>query len=429
MFFHGTHSDLIDSIEAIGAAFAVFEFTHENNTFNLISCNSQYEEIVGKNRSAVMNLALKAIFPRYISKPLIEAFRKSNVEQIALETEIFIDYKAEERYWRSIISPVIKLVDQKVRIIHTCVEITEKKRLEKQLDLSLRRFEAVVQTAYDGIITIDESQNVKLFNDAAEQIFGYSSGEIVGNPLTKLIPHKFRKNHVTYVDGFKNSRVDSRPMQTRASVRGLRKDGSEFPIEVTISKIHVAGNIEMTAVIRDISEKNKLLEELLIASREDPLTKLFNRRHFSSLLYTEMARLRRFKRGFTLLMADIDHFKVINDSFGHECGDQALVFFKNILQDQLRATDMICRWGGEEFLILLPETDLDAGLGVAEKIRKTTECTHFDFGARKVSFTISIGVQFIDDETILPDRIIDNVDKCLYRAKENGRNCVSSTPG
>ena len=116
MFFHGTHKDLIASIEAIGAAFAVFEFRHEKNTFNLISCNSQYEEIVGKSKAEVLNRALKTIFPRYISKPLIDAFRQCNSEQIAMETEIFVDYKAVERYWRSIISPVINQVNDQVRI-------------------------------------------------------------------------------------------------------------------------------------------------------------------------------------------------------------------------------------------------------------------------------------------------------------------------
>ena len=89
---------------------------------------------------------------------------------------------------------------------------------------------------------------------------------------------------------------------------------------------------------------------------------------------------------------------------------------------------MTCRWGGEEFLILLPETGLEAGLVVAEKIRKITEASHFEYGPGKISFTISIGVQFIDDETMDVNRIIDNVDRCFYRAKSDGRNRISSTP-
>ncbi len=425
MFFHGTHKELTESIEAIGAGFAVYEHIPEDGSFILISCNNLYEDILGKDKEEALGNTLMSIFPRYIGGPIADSFRRCKTEQVAVEGEIMIEYKGEERYWRSIISPILESVRGKLRLIQTCVEITEKKILARKLTLSMKRFEAVVQSAYDGIITIDSDQNVKLINEAAEQIFGYDSKEITGGPLTRLLPQKYRKKHIDYVEGFKRSRVDSRPMQTRASVRGLRKDGREIPIEVTISKIRVENSMELTAVIRDISEKNRLMEELLTASREDALTGLFNRRHFTEILETEILRFKRFKHEFCLLMLDIDHFKKINDRYGHETGDKALKELSEKLMNTVRQTDVLGRWGGEEFMLMLPETKLPVAMDVAGKIRRAVEKMSIGSDAGDIGFTVSIGVIEYNDDTLSLTEFVNRVDKFLYTAKESGRNRIS----
>lgn len=425
MFFLSDHETLISSIEAIGASFAVFEFDPHSVAFELVSCNSRYEDLMGYSSAKALGLPLTTIFPRYIHNPLKEAFIRCKTELIALETEIVLDYKGQERCWRSIVSPIVNSADEKFRIIQTCVEITEKKRLEEQLNLSMKRFEAVVNNAYDGIITIDEQQNIKLFNDAAQSMFGYSEQEIVGQPLTKLLPDKYQNKHHGYVEGFKRSQVDSRPMQTRAAVQGLRKDGSEFAIEVTISKIRIADNVEFTAVIRDISEKNQLLEELILSSRRDPLTELYNRRYFTELLNAEITRSKRFKRGFSLLMLDIDHFKSINDRFGHTCGDAALIAFSKTLTNSIREVDTSCRWGGEEFLVLLPEIPKETAMIVAEKIRQNIENLETIYEGDLIKLTVSVGLEYFSGETIEMSNMINKVDQILYKAKNTGRNKIS----
>lgn len=426
MFFHSDHMTLISSIEAIGASFAVFEFDQNSLTFELISCNSRYEDLTGYPVTEAIGQTLLTIFPRYISNPLQELFIRCKSERLASETEILIDYKGQEKFWRSIVSPVITEKNEKFRIIQTCVDITEKKALEKKLNLSMKRFEAVVNNAYDGIITIDEKQNIKIFNEAAQSMFGYNEKEMIGEPLTKLLPSKYRDKHHGYIEGFKTSQVDSRPMQTRAPVQGHRKDGTDFPIEVTISKIRLADNVEFTAVIRDISEKNKLLEELLLSSRKDSLTGLYNRGYFTKHINLEITRSKRFMRGFSLMMLDIDHFKLINDRFGHSCGDAALVAFSNTLTNSVREVDTICRWGGEEFLILLPEISEESTLIVAEKIRKSVENLETIYKDEQVKFTVSIGVGHFSGDSIEVKNIINQVDKCLYKAKNTGRNRVTN---
>lgn len=429
MFFHGKHKELIDSIEAIGASFAVFEYSPGKNGFFLVSCNTMYEELLGRDKREVLGQFLPEIFPRYIASPLGMTFSKCKTEQLASETEILFEYKAQERWWRSIISPIIDVPDSRIRIIQTCVEITEKKLLEKQLNVSMKRFEAVVQTAYDGIVSIDEQQNIRLFNDSARKIFGVEDGqEVIGSPLVRFIPQKYRKKHAEYVEGFKNSQIDSRPMQARASVRGLRADGSEFPVEVTISKIRIGERTEMTAVIRDISEKNRLLEELLKASQEDHLTGLYNRKYFTQRLSEEIARCARFKRGFSLMMLDIDHFKRVNDLYGHDCGDKVLVWFAAILKKTMRTTDVVSRWGGEEFLVILPECEAEASFIVAEKVRREVERSEIGYDEQVLKITCSIGLQYFSHAKIAINDMIMSVDKAMYLAKRQGRNCTVVNP-
>jgi diguanylate cyclase (GGDEF)-like protein/PAS domain S-box-containing protein len=426
MFFLSDHETLINSIEAIGASFAVFEFEPESVAFNLVSCNSRYEDLMGRTSSQALGQSLVTIFPRYIHTPLQKAFVSCKTDRVGSETEIVLDYKGQERCWRSIVSPIVNSSVEKFRIIQTCVEITEKKLLEKQLNTSMKRFEAVVHNAYDGIISVDESHNIKLFNEAAQSMFGYNEEEIVGEPLTKLLPEQFRDKHNGYVEGFKKSQVDSRPMQTRAPVQGLRKDGSEFAIEVTISKIRITDNVEYTAVIRDISEKNQLLKELIISSRKDSLTGLNNRRYFTDKLNAEITRAARFSRSFSLLMLDIDHFKSINDKFGHSCGDAALVNFSNALMNNVREVDTLCRWGGEEFIILLPEISKENSVLVAEKIRANIESLETQYEDNLVKFTVSIGLGYFSGDSIEINSIIKTVDQRLYNAKTSGRNRVST---
>jgi diguanylate cyclase (GGDEF)-like protein/PAS domain S-box-containing protein len=425
MLFLSDHETLINSIEAIGASFAVFEFEPESAAFNLVSCNSRYEDLMGRSSVQALGQSLVTIFPRYIHTPLQKTFVSCKTDRVAFETEIVLNYKGQERCWRSIVSPIVNSSVEKFRIIQTCVEITEKKLLEKQLNISMKRFEAVVHNAYDGIISVDESHNIKLFNEAAQSMFGYNEEEIVGEPLTKLLPEQFRDKHNGYVEGFKKSQVDSRPMQTRAPVQGLRKDGSEFTIEVTISKIRISDNVEYTAVIRDISEKDQLLKELIKSSRKDSLTGLNNRRYFTDILNAEITRAARFSRSFSLLMLDIDHFKSINDEFGHSCGDAALVNFSNALMNNVREVDTLCRWGGEEFIILLPEISKENSVLVAEKIRANIESLETQYEDNLIKFTVSIGLGYFSGDSIEINSAIKSVDKCLYNAKSTGRNKVS----
>ncbi len=220
----------------------------------------------------------------------------------------------------------------------------------------------MVNSAYDGIISVNSESRIELINTVACEMFGVDESYL-GKRLETLLPQRFRANHDGYFKAFSNSPINSRPMHARASVMGLRRDGSEFPLEVTIAKINLGQTTEMTAILRDISERARLVEELKVAATTDPLTGIANRRRFDELVKLEMQRCQRFGHTMSLLLIDIDHFKQINDTYGHQQGDQAILSLVRRVAKQLREVDMLGRWGGEEFIVLLPENLAGAGLG------------------------------------------------------------------
>ena len=424
MFNQGVHEDLFTSLETIGAAFAIYERRADTGSYVLISGNTLYEELTGESIHDCVGKSVRELFARYIEIPFHECLAQSWREQLAREMELVIERKGYTRWWRVVTSPVLPHGNPTNRIINTCIEITEKKLLEEQLNITRQRFEAVVETAYDGIISVDGQPNIKLVNDAACSIFDVERAEIMGANLSRLIPQRYRPKHVEYIKSFHKSAVFSRPMHERVAVMGLRNDGVEFPVEVAISKIKVGTETEMTAVVRDISERARLIDELSKAATHDMLTGIANRRQGSKMLIKEIYRCRRFQHQMGIVMLDIDNFKQFNDEYGHPLGDKVIKWVSDIISGSIRETDIFCRWGGEEFLVILPETSQEESFNWASRACESIASSHF-FEKITRQITASFGVVVAGGENENLDFLIEQVDKALYRAKENGRNCVS----
>jgi diguanylate cyclase (GGDEF)-like protein len=177
------------------------------------------------------------------------------------------------------------------------------------------------------------------------------------------------------------------------------------------------------------SQRKQSLAEALARIRElairDELTGLFNRRHMLELLHTERSRADRSAQPWCLCMIDIDHFKTINDRHGHGVGDEVLRSLSLIIRDGLRDCDHVARWGGEEFLILLPNTGLDEAVLVVERIRQSLLRTGVSRSVPDLRVTLSAGVSQVLADESLP-QTIDRADQALYRAKAAGRNCTQA---
>ncbi len=170
---------------------------------------------------------------------------------------------------------------------------------------------------------------------------------------------------------------------------------------------------------KTIFEKNAILEKLLIT---DNLTQVFNRKYILENLSTHMYSSKRYKHPISLMMLDIDRFKLINDNYGHLAGDEAIILLASILSSNIRKTDLVGRYGGDEFILVLPNTNISGAIKKAEQLRKNVESNIFKM-APKVNVTISIGVCELSNETD-PDSLINKADELLYQAKENGRNRI-----
>lgn len=176
----------------------------------------------------------------------------------------------------------------------------------------------------------------------------------------------------------------------------------------------------VTDLQMEMAERKVAIEELEKQAITDPLTSLFNRRKFNEILAYEVERNQRYKSGLSLIMCDIDHFKIINDKFGHDVGDEALKTFSDKISKNIREVDIFARWGGEEFMILMPNVTINNARSVAEKLRKTIESTRIK---KAGNMTVSFGVtHFNDGDT--PESFVKRVDEALYKAKESGRNTV-----
>ncbi len=166
-----------------------------------------------------------------------------------------------------------------------------------------------------------------------------------------------------------------------------------------------------------LEEKNKELEHLAVT---DQLTKLFNRKKLDETMESELHRTMRYNHLFSVILLDVDHFKSVNDTYGHQVGDQLLVDMSKLLKENLRDTDIIGRWGGEEFMIICPETDLIAAIKLAENLRLKIETHKFDVIDSKTS-SFGVTVYKKDDDH---KSIVARADEALYTAKTNGRNRV-----
>ncbi len=175
----------------------------------------------------------------------------------------------------------------------------------------------------------------------------------------------------------------------------------------------------------EVGQLRQQIDELSELVSTDALTGLFNFRHFKTVLQAEMDRSKRSGIPTSLVLLDLDHFKAVNDSHGHEVGNLALKHLANILTSEVRTTDIVCRYGGEEFAMIFPETHLNLAVKVAERIRLEIQNNPVPLDDGEIKLTASMGASVYMKTSVLDiDDFVDSVDKYLYEAKQSGRNCI-----
>jgi diguanylate cyclase (GGDEF)-like protein/PAS domain S-box-containing protein len=309
------------------------------------------------------------------------------------------------------------------RMLGFIQDVTEEADLRRALFESEERYRLLAENAWDVIWTMELDGSISYVSPAVERVRGLTPAEAAVQPPEEMQPpESLAKGAEYYARLFEAIANGTEVPQFHGEQEYYRKDGSIMYGELdVVPQVDAEGNVlRILGVTRDISERREYEERLSRLAVTDPLTGVWNRRQGEELFAADMYDARRYGLAMSLLMLDIDHFKDINDTQGHQAGDRVLVELCRRLNAHLRVSDVLARWGGEEFVILMRHSTLAEAVPLAEKLRALIADTSF---AEVGTVTISIGaaeLQPDDDFSIWMDR----ADRAMYEAKAAGRNAV-----
>ncbi len=294
----------------------------------------------------------------------------------------------------------------------------------------------LLEVAADAMVVVDQDGTILVVNAKLTALFGYEPHELVGHPVELLIPERSRAVHRHHRQGFVHAPGTS-PMRDARELRARRRDGSEFPIEISLSSLRTPEGATVLATIRDISSRKRAEErmrrtvsatykDLREDARVDALTGVANRRRLAEDLATMHARAVRHGHSYCIAIADIDRFKEFNDGAGHVAGDEVLRRVACALARSLRSTDGLYRYGGEEFVALLPEQRADAAVLAARRLCEAVEALAIVHPGGGL-LTVSVGVAILSSD-VSSASLVEAADAALYRSKGAGGNRVELAP-
>lgn len=308
-------------------------------------------------------------------------------------------------------------------------DISERKQAEDKLRISEERHRLLADSARDVIWTMEADGSISYVSPSVELVRGFTPEEAMRQPMEEILTPDSLAAAQDYISRLNAAIEAGQPLESyRGDQEYYCKDGSTFWTEVIASPLLNADGrlIQIVGVTRDIAERKRLQKELEQQARIDYLTKLNNRGYFMLLAEQELARAIRYGSNLSLFMLDIDNFKKINDTHGHKSGDIVLQRLAEICRNTLREVDVIGRIGGEEFAILLPETDKSEAYAAAGRLRTNIAKTEVKvLSDLSLCFTVSIGISALSANGENIDLLLHMADKALYEAKNSGRNKVA----
>ena len=388
---------------------------------NYVFVNPSFGQMMGYSEEELLKMT---VFDVKAKTQLHGSFYESKTTKEGLPIEVKLRRKDGTEFFTEIIGRVIKVGD-KDYVLGTVRDITERKRAEDRL----RQLSSAVEHSPISIVIMDITGNIEYVNLKFTEVTGFTLDEVRGKTpqdtfgSSNTQPETRAEHWQTILSG----------NEWRGEMENCKKNGESYWAAVSISPItdsngiitHFVSINEDITVRKENEEKiqrlNAGLEQLAMT---DYLTNLYNRRYFMQRGAEEFKRARRNNQPLALLMMDIDHFKNVNDTYGHDAGDMALQQVAATLKSSLREIDILGRIGGEEFAVLLPNISLHEAAVLAERVRKAVAGTSVEIPGGSLTITISIGVAVLTNETSGIDNILKNADVAMYQAKSCGGNCV-----
>lgn len=278
----------------------------------------------------------------------------------------------------------------------------------------------LLNITHEALVCIDDRCDIAVFNQGAGKMFGYAAEEILGTPVTELLCRRYRAEEKHRLAALTRIARENKMGFKTDKLVCKRKSGERFPCEVSLSHSNLPGHRLYTLIVNDITQRRNQEQQLAYRAEHDQLTDLPNRALLNERLNSSIARADRYGRKLGVVYLDLDQFKPINDSYGHETGDCLLQAVAGRLTDSMRQTDTVSRVGGDEFIICLEQikTQQDA----VAATRKIIDALHppFQILGDMLAVTASIGIAIYPDHGKDPNTLLRHADQAMYRAKAAG---------
>jgi diguanylate cyclase (GGDEF)-like protein/PAS domain S-box-containing protein len=287
----------------------------------------------------------------------------------------------------------------------------------------------VFESLFEGVYIVDQNRKIIFWNKGSEKITGFKAEEVVNNHcFNNILQHVDDKGNELCFNGCPLHKTLQTGVEMNNNVFLHHKDGHRVPVSVrTIPLKDTEGSIVAAIEVftdqryrKDYYYENKRLQEMLIT---DELTQVYNRRYIDYQLDSFISEYEKFSQSFGVVFIDIDNFKLVNDKYGHNIGDEILKLVSRTVNTNIRSKDVFGRWGGEEFILLVRTKSIDHLKMITEKLRVLVEHSSYKDDNHDISVTVSLGGVIFNGE-MNKDKVIEIADKNMYEAKSTGRNKV-----
>ncbi|MBK8537793.1 MAG: diguanylate cyclase [Candidatus Competibacteraceae bacterium] len=322
----------------------------------------------------------------------------------------------------ALLLPRRELVPSMTLLLVIVQDISQQKAMEDALRESEERFRGYYELGLIGMGITALDKTWMQFNDRLCEILGHPRAELATTTWAEITHPDDLAAEIAQFNRVLAGKTDGYTLDKRF----IRRDSQTVHTIISVRCVHSpSGSPDyLVVIVQDITERKALELELRRLATTDPLTDLANRRHFLAQVELELELLQRYAKPAALLMIDLDHFKQVNDSYGHAAGDAVLRHFATVARHVLRKVDLLGRLGGEEFAALLPGTDPEGARQLAERLRQIIASSPVHTASGIITITVSIGVTLFALSDSAADTVLARADRALYRAKDEGRNRV-----